>query len=164
MGYIMIRNSKVIMLLSLSLFSSFLVAVENIDIVPNSELLKWGYETKGTLKREQSLWEKETFGQAQIYTQKIRSINELKSWKGAHYRFTLAHEVYSLDSFAENRIKNIRLHPPGVNTKMEPEYVLRSAFRVNNGVYLITTDVVKFELEMMSKIESLLKKYVNKNP
>jgi hypothetical protein len=158
----MIRHINIISLTALLLLSSISLADESVGIVPNDVLLMWGYESKGTLQRKQSTWEVETFNQASILSQKIRSLGEVNGWKGAYYRFNLIRETYVYEESAAIRLKSIGLHPPEVNTKMESEYVLRSAFKIDNSIYLVTTDVVKFEYEMMPKVKSLFKEYVAK--
>jgi hypothetical protein len=146
------------------LFSLFARADSDFNIVSSEALLDWGYKSTESIKVEQTKWETENFGVAEIYIQKIRSLTYIQDWKGAFPRFNIVLEIYQNKIDAENRLSNIRLVPPDIDAKDEPEYVLRSSFRNANNVYIVTTDVVKFNNDVMPKIKKLLYEYVSKNP
>ena len=149
----------VISILIATLVASTGWSIENKFIVPAEVLSEWGYHSKSTNSQAQTKWEKTTFGEAKIYKQKIKAINQVKDWKDAYYRFTLIYELYNSEKDARNRINKLSHHPAGVNTKQQPEYLLRKGFRIRNSVYIVTTDVYKFEIEELPRIVELFKAY-----
>lgn len=155
-------------LIILTLFAStiFIQDIYAADqIVDNVSLMKWGYKTVTSEEKEQTDWEISEFGKAKIYLQKIKAIREVPDWPNSFYRFTLTGEKYDSESKALNRFKNLDKTPPNINTKMYPEYVLRKGFLKGKCVYIISTDVLKFETEELPHIFELLRVYINtKNP
>lgn len=132
-------------------------------IVDERSLSHWGYKTIASGEKNQTKWEKSKFGSATIYSQKIKATKEVSDWPNAYYRFTITREEYLSDSKAQKRLKKLYKTPPHINTKMHPEYVLRKGFRKGTCVYIVSTDVLKFEIEELPRIFELLEAYINSN-
>lgn len=128
-------------------------------IVDERTLSDWGYRIIVFGVMEQTKWEASTFGDATIYLQKIKAIKEVPDWPNTYYRFTLTREEYLSDKKAKKRLRKLHKTPPNINTKKHSEYVLRKGFRKENFVYIISTDVLKFEMEELPRIFDLLEMY-----
>lgn len=125
-------------------------------IFSESIIQTWAYRTLRSERREQSEWETKHFGKASIRIQSIKSTKELKDWKNAYYRFRIAEETFATPEDAKRRIERIRDTPPGLNTKMEPHWVLRDGIAVGRIAYIVSTDSMKFEIEALPTVMKLL--------
>ena len=158
----MYRTTLIILtLLASTIFRQDIYASD--QIVDEESLTNWGYKTITSGENKQTDWEISEFGNATIHLQKIKAINEVPGWPNAFYRFTITSEKYNSESNANKRLKKLYKTPPNINTKMHPEYVLREGFRKVKYVYIISTDVLKFEIEELPHIFELLKVYINTN-
>ena len=133
------------------------------QIVDETSLSQWGYKTITSGEKNQTEWESSEFGSATIYSQKIKATKEVSDWPNAYYRFTITKEEYISESKAQKRLKELYKTPSHINTKMHPEYVLRKGFRKGTCVYIISTDVLKFEIEELPRMFDLLEAYINSN-
>lgn len=132
-------------------------------VVADGVLHNWGYKSKSIKSVHQSNWHKQTFGEAVIATQFIKSIKPISKGLRTYYRFTITKETYDSQESADLRIKNLKiLRPPNVHTKMNPEYILREGFTLNNKAYIISTDVLSFSVDELPRLILLLKKELQK--
>lgn len=140
----------IILLLSSNLYSE--------EIVSESTAKEWGYKTVGSFSVNQSEWEKETFGEAKVFKQKIKSLKPTKEGSYTYYRFTITREIYKNEKIAQERVEKLkRLFPPGTNTKKFPDLVLCEGFTINSSVYTLSTNVQAFTYEELPRVLSLLK-------
>lgn len=126
------------------------------------ELKKWGYKLIKYEELKQSQWEIENFGICKKEEIKIKSIKELDNWKNVYYRFSIIKEEYENNTLAKNRLEKLKTYPKYINTKMNPDYILRAGFFYKNFVYYISTDVLLFEVKEMPRLLDLLKKNIKK--
>lgn len=129
-------------------------------IVDPDTLQQWGYRSADLGVYHQLDWELSQFGQATVTFQKIKAIREIPDWPNAYYRFMLSKEVYRDQQHAEHRVMQLRYTAKGFNTKMHPHYMLRKGVAKGNTVYIVSTDVLKFELEELPRVFTLLKSYL----
>ena len=120
----------------------------------------WGYRTVGSGRREPSEWETRHFGPARIRFQSIKGLKELKDWKGAYYRFRIAEEIYGTPEEAKRRIERVKDSPPGLDTKMDPHWILCDGVAAGKVACIVSTDSVKFEMEALPAVMKLLKSEV----
>lgn len=116
----------------------------------------WAYRTLKTESREQSGWEAKQFGKATIRFQSIKGTKEISGSKNTYYRFRIAEETFATPEEAKKRIEKIRDTPPGLDTKMDPHWVLCDGIAVGRIAYIVSTDSSKFELEALPSVMKLL--------
>ena len=135
-------------------------------IVNEQTLAEWGYGTKEYGEKAQQEWEVSKFGKANISYQNVKSIKEVPDWPNAYYRFTILKEEYPSDKAASSRLGDLKVIPKGMESKEFSEYILRKGFVESSSVYIISTDVLKFEMEELPRVFQLLKEHIvsNKNP
>lgn len=150
----------------LSLFFAFFI-VFNISFsnsfISEIELKKWGYDLIKYKELKQSQWEIESFGICKKEEIKIKSIKELSKWKNTYYRFSIIKEEYQNNILAKIRLEKLKTYPKYINTKMNPEYILRAGFYYKNFVYYISTDVLAFETKELPRLLELLEKFIKQN-
>lgn len=64
------------------------------EIVSASTLTSWGYLRVSSSSVNQSEWHRETFGEAALYRERIKSIDPVEKGSRTFYRFTLTKESY----------------------------------------------------------------------
>ncbi len=153
MIHIFSNNSVIKVFIFLMLFLMFLVSSnatgKNLSkkksvIIPENILANWGYKTKKTGTENATTHLQKKFGFVKIFFHKIKAVEMVPGWKGAYYRFTLRKEVYKNSKDSGARLKNLFYKPPGLNTKMEPESVLKKGFIKDYEGFIVSTDVRKF--------------------
>lgn len=132
-------------------------------IVDSHQLKSWGYFTKSIEKDIQTDWEKKQFGTARVIKQKIKAAEPTSKNSETYFRFTIRQETYHNANFAQNRIKKMFFRPPGLNTKMNPEYLLRDGFSIGKDAFIISTDVLSFSKTELPMLVKKLKMYFNHN-
>lgn len=125
-------------------------------IFSESIIESWDYRTLKSESREQSEWEAGHFGKATIRLQFIKGTKEISGAKNTWYRFRIAEETFATPEEAKRRIERIRDTPPGLDTKMDPHWVLRDGVAVGRIAYIVSTDSVKFEMEALPSVMKLL--------
>ncbi len=132
---------------------SMMAVAADQPIISDAALGQWGYRSLSLKVATQSQWELETFGEAKKVEQQIKAVNETRPGSQTYARFMLRAETYGEPAQAVARIEALRVKvPPGVTTKMYPEWVLTSAFAHGNGAYIVSTDVLAFSQEIMPKV------------
>jgi len=129
-------------------------------IIPEAEIARWNYKTVQVSKGKQHDWEKLQFGRAKIKTQRIKAKFEVPNWPKAYYRFTISEETYASPEKAKIRLQRLFDTPPDVNTKMEPEFVLRKGIQDGKKVIIISTDVKMFSYKELPKIFEKVEKFL----
>jgi|GEM_PF-6513246 len=137
--------------------------VQTSLIVNEQKLTDWGYRTNAYGDKDLEKWEVSKFGKANISYQKIKSIKEVPGWPNAYYRFIIIKEAYPSNRAASRRLKMLKVIPREMESKQFPEYILRKGFVHNNSVYIVSTDVLKFEIEELPRIFQLLKEYITQS-
>ncbi|RYD47105.1 MAG: hypothetical protein EOP85_06105 [Verrucomicrobiaceae bacterium] len=127
-------------------------------IFPEKIIATWGYRTTRNESVEQTSWEIQHFGKATLRHQAIKAVKEIVGRKDTYYRFLIAAETFSSEKEAADRIARIRDAPPGVNTKMEPRWILCDGIVQGKTAYIVSTNVLMFEIEAMPEVMKLLKK------
>lgn len=130
-------------------------------IFSESIVQSWAYRTLKSESREQSEWEARHFGKATIRLQSIKGTKEISGAKNTYYRFRIAEETFATREEAKRRIERIRDTPPGLDTKMDPHWVLRDGIAVGRIAYIVSTDAVKFEMEELPSVMKLLTTHVS---
>lgn len=129
-------------------------------IFPEEAVSSWGYRTIGTGVFEQSDWEIENFGRAEVRNQCIKGIEELKDWENAYYRFRISEEVFETSAQARKRVDKVGDAPPGQHTKAYPEWTLCDGRWSGRTAIIVSTDSTKFKEEalpdLIAKIEAYL--------
>ena len=121
--------------------------LEQKKSVLEKALVSAGYAIKGKTDPVPSDWEKEQFHLRSKYRVQVKSTKPIPGERGLYFRFTVDIEAYLNEADAQKRLDRIKSTPPGVDSKMEPEYVLREGFQRGNLVYVVSTDVYKFVLD-----------------
>jgi hypothetical protein len=125
-------------------------------IFSDAIIQSWDYRTLKTESREQSGWEAKHFGKATIRLQSIKGTKEISGAKNTYYRFRIAEETFATPVEAKRRVERIRDTPPGLDTKMDPHWVLCDGVAVGRIAYIVSTDSVKFEMEALPSVIKLL--------
>ena len=129
-------------------------------IFAESVIESWGYRTVGSGSGEPGEWEIRHFGPARIRFQSIKGLKELRDWKRAYYRFRIVEEIYGTPEEAKRRIERINDTPPGLDTKMNPHWILCDGVAVGKVAYVVSSDSLKFEMEALPSVMKLLKSEV----
>ena len=158
--HLILRFALTLILFGLLMVSCVKDPPSKNPIVEETTLMEWGYKTLGFEEVEQSNWSQGQFGEAKQYIQKIKAVAEVPDWPNAYYRFELTKLDFPTAAAAKKRLSEMHAHPPDVDPKMFPEYVLRDGIRIKNTVFFVSTDVQKFELEELPRVVDLLKRYV----
>lgn len=144
----MIRKLLTTNLISLLMMTCVLnAAAVGRDTALEKKLASLGYRITFRNNPVPTDWQKNEFD---LQSQRIYAVKSLKPVRGErnlYYRFSVAVETYKNESDAEKRMAFITKTPPGVDSKMQPEYVLREGFRRGRLVYTVSTDVYKFYLD-----------------
>lgn len=130
-------------------------------IISESIVQSWAYRTLKSESREQCEWEARHFGKATIRLQSIKGTKEISGAKNTYYRFRIAEETFATREEAKRRIERIRDTPPGLDTKMDPHWVLRDGVAAGRIAYIVSTDAVKFEMEALPSVMKLLTTHVS---
>ena len=117
-----------------------------------------GYKVKAKTEVEPRDWEIERFGLKNKYRFTVKSIKSLPKTRNVFARYAVEIEVFAGKAEAENRLKRLLEVPPGFDTKMNAEYVLRDGFRRGNLVYIISTDAVMFADKSLRDLKAKLEK------
>lgn len=119
-----------------------------------------GYAIKSKTEIDPSEWEKSQYNLQGKKRFAIKSIKPVPKNRGHYFRFLIDEEKYLNQTDAIARLNKLYELPPGVESKAEPNYVLRKGFRQGNLVYIVSTDAVMFEEEMQRfviKLEKTIK-------
>lgn len=127
-------------------------------VFPKEVIASWGYRTTGIQKAEQSPWEVEHFGKAKVRQQSINGVKPVKGERNMYYRFVISEQTFATEAEAQGRITKIRDTPPGVNTKMEPRWVLCDGVASGKKAYIVWTDALKFSIEELPAVMTRLRK------
>lgn len=134
------------------------VVTEPEPVFPKEVIASWGYRTTGMREAEQSAWEVEHFGKATVRQQSINAVKEVKGERNMYYRFVISEQTFATEAEASGRIAKIRDTPPGVNTKMEPRWVLCDGVASGRKAYIVWTDALKFSIEELPEVMKRLRK------
>jgi hypothetical protein len=95
-----------------------------------------------------TVWEKEQFDLQSKYRLKIKSVKPIPDKRDRYYyRYTVEIEVYKNETDADQRMRRLREAPPGVDEKMEPEYLLHDGFKRGKLVYIVSMNVYTFVVD-----------------
>lgn len=155
---------KFLKFLTIFIILTFNIFSEKVNkkIIFKSTLKTWNYRLISSENLKQSKWEIEKFSNCTKSSITIKSIKEVPNWSKAYYRFIITKEEYVNENLALKRFVNLKKFPKHINTKRNPEYLLREGFSFENYVYYISTDVSSFKLKELPKLLRLLKTYIKK--
>ncbi len=106
-------------------------------------------------------WEASDLGLKNKRRYSIKSVRPVRGERALSYRYAVDIETYPDQVHAQHRLERILAAPPGPNSKMEPEYDLREAFRRGNSVYIVSTNVYKFVVDRsLSRLRAQLENAV----
>jgi len=134
------------------------IAEGSPEPVRGKTLGAWGYESRELQRAKQGEWEEKEFGKAEVWVQSIRSVQQVKGWEDAYYRFRITRETYGSEEEAKRRIARVKDVPPGIDTKVEAHWALRDGRAAGKSAYIISTDVNRFAIEELSRLIGLLEK------